>query len=286
MTSIVTSPLKMQSTTLRWIREDCSIGFVPTMGCLHEGHLSLIREAKKRSDKVVVSIFVNPLQFGKNEDLSTYPRPFERDVELCREAGIDVIFHPSAKELYPRGFQTSINGGELTKMYCGKTRPIHFNGMLTVVSMLFDIVNPTFAFFGEKDFQQLFLIKQMCRDFHKPVEIVGMPIVREASGLAMSSRNTYLSEVQREQATCLYRAIERVKNEVKKGNPNTRDLIATARNLVAQTPGMQVDYVHLVSGKTLLPFGDRAIGPARLLLAAFIGQTPKVRLIDNAAIPF
>lgn len=284
MTKIITSAKLLENQTQEWNERHLRVGFVPTMGCLHEGHLSLIRQARKENDVVVVSIFVNPLQFGPREDLSAYPRPFERDVELCRELGVDTLFHPSPKEFTPRGMATHIQGGPLTKMYCGKTRPIHFGGVLTIVSILFDLVRPTRAYFGEKDFQQLFLIKQMCRDLHKPVEIVAMPIVREASGLAMSSRNTYLSDAERSHATCLVRAIRATISEADQGNLSRHRLVAAASELISSTPGMHLDYVHLVSPKTLLPIGDLLTVPTRILIAAYVGDARKVRLIDNGPI--
>ncbi len=281
---IVSSPSKMHKIAQQWTLTEQSIGVVATMGCLHKGHLSLIEEARKRTQKTVVSIFVNPLQFGQNEDLDTYPKPFERDLELCKKAGVDVIFHPKAVDLYPSSFQTKVDGGLLTKKYCGRTRPGHFNGVLTAVHILFELMKPTLAFFGEKDFQQSFLIKQMCRDLRLPTEILTMPIIREANGLAMSSRNTYLSPEQQETAACLFHAILSVQNAVKNGYTKTSELLSLTASLINHTPGMQLDYAHFVDLKTLLPLGDNINTSARLLLAAYIGDNPRVRLIDNGLI--
>lgn len=282
--AIVSSPSKMHKIAEQWTLTKQTIGVVATMGCLHEGHLSLIKEARKRTQKVVVSIFVNPLQFGQNEDLNTYPKPFERDLELCRKAGVDVIFNPEAADFYPRSFQTSIDGGLLAKRYCGRSRPGHFNGALTVVHILFELIKPTLAFFGEKDFQQSFLIKQMCRDLWLPAEIVTMPIIREANGLAMSSRNTYLSPEQKEMAAVIFQAILSVQNAVKNGYTKTGELLALTASLINHSPGMQLDYAHFVDLKTLLPLGDNINTSARFLLAAYIGDNPRVRLIDNGHI--
>ncbi len=282
--SIVSSPSKMQKIAQQWALTKQTVGIVPTMGCLHEGHLSLIQEARKQTQKVVVSIFVNPLQFGQNEDLDTYPKPFERDHELCKKAGVDVLFQPKAADLYPCLFQTNIDGGLLTKKYCGHSRPGHFNGVLTVVQILFELIKPTLAFLGEKDFQQLFLIKQMCRDLWLPTQIIPLPIIREPNGLAMSSRNTYLSAEQKENATCLFRAISGVQNAVTNGYTKTSELLDLAASLINHAPGMQLDYAHFVDLKTLLPLGDSVNTSARLLLAAYIGDNPRVRLIDNGHI--
>ena len=268
-----------------WTKKNSSsIGFVPTMGCLHEGHLSLIREAKKQNDKVVVSIFVNPLQFEKNEDLSSYPRPIERDLQLCQNEDVNAVFCPHANDLYIQGRTATIDGGDLTKRYCGKTRPGHFTGVLTVVNILLNLVKPTRAYFGEKDFQQLVLIKQMCRDLWHGVEIIPMPTIRENTGLALSSRNTYLTQKQRQNALCLHSAILKTQQAVHFGHTNSIQLISLATQIIQSTPGMTLDYAHIVDEKTLQPVGNVVTRRARLLLAAFIGDSPRVRLIDNGAL--
>jgi pantoate--beta-alanine ligase len=279
--SIVSAPLKMHKIAKQWILDRHTIGYVPTMGCLHEGHLSLIKEARRRTQKVVVSIFVNPLQFSPTEDFNTYPKSFERDLEFCKKAGVDVIFHPKSADLYPRSFQTNIDGGLLSKKYCGKTRPGHFNGVLTVVHILLELIKPTLTFLGEKDFQQSFLIKQMCCDLWLPTEIIVMPIIREKNGLAMSSRNAYLNPEQKENAACLFHAILSVQNAVKNGYTKTSELLALAASSINHAPGMQLDYAHFVNSKTLLLVGDNITPPTRLLLAAYVGDNPRVRLIDN-----
>ncbi len=255
-------------------------GFVPTMGALHEGHLSLVREARKQCDHVVVSILVNPLQFAPNEDFKAYPRTLEADLALCEAAGADVVFCPDAAAIYPENFQTRVIGGELTQRYCGQTRPIFFNGVLTVVNILFGIVRPQKAFFGEKDFQQLFLIKQMVKDFWMPIEIIGMPIIRESSGLAMSSRNSYLSELQKQEATCLFQAILAVQEAVKTGERDIQALLDLARSKIS----LEIDYIELVSVKSLERLTGTLLEPARLLMAGYIGDKPRVRLIDNGLV--
>lgn len=254
-----------------------SVGFVPTMGALHEGHLSLIREARKQCDQVVVSILVNPLQFAPHEDFNAYPRTLEADLALCESVGVDIVFCPNANAIYPENFQTRVIGGELTTQYCGITRPTFFNGVLTVVAILFGIVRPQKAFFGEKDFQQLFLIKQMVKDFWMPIEIIGMPIIREESGLALSSRNAYLSAAQKQEATCLFQAIIAIQEAVKTGERDTQALLTLARSKIS----IELDYLDLVSVKTLERLTDSLEEPTRLLMAAYIGENPRVRLIDN-----
>jgi pantoate--beta-alanine ligase len=202
---------EMQQTALALKHTGKRIAFVPTMGFLHEGHASLLREGRKRGDCLVLSIFVNPTQFGPNEDLERYPRNLERDCALAEACGVDIIFAPAAAGMYPPGFQTTVSLGPLTEPLCGASRPGHFNGVAVVVAKLFSIVQPDIAFFGKKDFQQLAIIRQMTADLNLPLEIVGMPIVREADGLAMSSRNSYLSPQERQQALCLYRALCKVR---------------------------------------------------------------------------
>lgn len=274
----------IQDLTLWTKRNSASIGFVPTMGCLHEGHLSLIHEAKKQNDEVIVSIFVNPLQFGKNEDLSSYPRPLERDLQLCQNEGVSAVFCPRVSDLYIQGRTTTVDGGDLAKRYCGKTRPEHFTGVLTVVNILLNLVKPTRAYFGEKDFQQLFLIKQMCRDLWLDVDIVAMPTIRENTGLALSSRNTYLNEEQRQSALCLHSAILKTQQAAQSDHRCTAQLRSLASQIIQTTPDVTLDYAHIVDEKTLQPVGDVVTRHARLLLAAFIGDSPRIRLIDNGAL--
>ncbi len=282
-TELITCPVAMGRFSERMRGQGKTIALVPTMGCLHEGHLSLVRAAKQKADVVVVSIFVNPLQFGENEDLAAYPRPFARDLQLCQELGVDVVFHPDARALYPGEVPTRVEGGPTAKVYCGQTRPIHFGGVLTAVSILFHVTKPQFAFFGEKDFQQLFLVRQMCRDLHFSVEICGMPIVREAGGLAMSSRNVYLSPDRRAIATVLYRAIGAAQQMVRNGERSAAKVLNEVHSLVQSAPEMALDYAELVDVNTLARV-DQLLGPSRLLLAAFFGDSPRIRLIDNGAV--
>lgn len=281
---ILSNPSDAQEVCISWRESGKTIGFVPTMGCLHEGHLSLIKRARESSDKVVVSIFVNPLQFGVNEDFSTYPRPIAIDIEKCQELEVDLVFTPEASSIYGNNFGTRIDSGALGKLYCGKSRPGFFNGVLTVVNILFNIIRPHRAFFGEKDYQQLFLIRQLVRDFWLPIEIIGMPIIREQTGLAMSSRNKYLADKQRELALCLSQAITATNSAVKNGNREAESVLRVAIEKASEHPEFSLDYVHLVKESNLLPFEDTISEPARLLLAGYIGDSPRVRLIDNARI--
>lgn len=253
------------------------IAFVPTMGFLHEGHLSLIREARKRADEVVVSIFVNPTQFGPGEDLEAYPRDLPRDIELIRQEGADIIFTPKPEELYPKKFQTFVELEKLPAHLCGISRPMHFKGVATVVAKLFNIVKPHVAVFGQKDFQQLAVIRQMVQDLNFDVEIIGAPTVRESDGLAMSSRNTYLTNEQRESGLSLYQSLQKVQALLEDGINNADELIKTASELIQSRPETQIDYVSICDPDTLedLQIIDR---PALMALAVKVGKT---RLIDN-----
>jgi len=257
------------------------IGLVPTMGAIHEGHVSLIRGARRETDYVVVSIFVNPTQFGPNEDLDRYPRTFERDRTLAREAGADLIFAPSASEMYPEGFSTYVEvTGDLTAGLCGKSRSGFFRGVATVVAKLLNQVQPDVAYFGQKDPQQAAVVKRMVRDLDLPVRIVVCPIVREPDGLARSSRNQYLSPEEREQATVLYKALCRAEERFASGVVETRKLKRAMRAIIRKAPAARVDYVEVVDAETLEPLKsiDR---PALVALAVFIGKT---RLIDSTVL--
>lgn len=255
------------------------IAFVPTMGFLHEGHGSLMQIGRQRADRLVVSIFVNPTQFGPNEDLSKYPRDFERDHALCRAEGVDAIFYPDAAEMYPAGSQTWVDVTELTQEHCGASRPGHFRGVTTVVAKLFLAVKPHVAVFGEKDYQQLAVVRQMVRDLNFDIAIVGGPTVREADGLAKSSRNKYLSPEERTRALALSQGLREAQAALNAGNHSGAGLRAIVeQKLVAA--GFTLDYVHLVDPVTLRNVdvvGDRAV----MLIAAKIGAT---RLIDNATL--
>jgi pantoate--beta-alanine ligase len=274
---IITSIIEMQQTSLALKREGKRVAFVPTMGFLHEGHASLLREGRRRGDVLLLSIFVNPIQFGPNEDLERYPRNLEGDCAIARACGVDILFTPTAAEMYPSGFQTSIRVRDLALPLCGASRPGHFDGVATVVTKLFNICQPDLALFGTKDFQQLAVIRRMAADLSQPVEIVGMPIVREADGLAMSSRNAYLSAAERQSALCLSRAIRTVRERYAAGEHDAKKLLAAARELIAAEPAATIDYLELRDAATLETV--QTLSDTTLLaLAVKIGTT---RLIDN-----
>ncbi len=254
-----------------------SIALVPTMGFLHEGHLSLLREARKRADILVISIFVNPTQFGPAEDLGTYPRNFSRDLELARAEGVDIVFAPSEKELYPDGFQTFVKLEAIPEHLCGISRPHFFRGVATVVTKLFHIVKPHIAVFGQKDFQQLAVIRRMVYDLNFDIEIVGCPIIREPDGLAMSSRNSYLSPEERRQARCLYEALENAQSALDRGMDDAGILVQHARQLILSRPQTDIDYVSICDPETFEDMA-RVDRPALMALAVKVGNT---RLIDN-----
>jgi pantoate--beta-alanine ligase len=254
-----------------------TIAFVPTMGFLHDGHLALIREGRKRADALMVSIFVNPTQFGPSEDLATYPRNLSRDLELARKEGVDVIFAPSVKELYPEGFQTFVKLEVLPEHLCGLSRPHFFRGVATIVTKLFNIVKPHAAIFGQKDFQQLTVIRRMVQDLNFSIEIVGCPTVREADGLAMSSRNSYLSPDQRRHARCLFDALENAQLQLNSGIDDADRLIQDATERILSHPQTEIDYITICDPETLEDI-TTIIRPALMALAVKIGAT---RLIDN-----
>jgi len=269
---------EMQAIARQWRGEHLSIGFVPTMGALHEGHLSLVREARRYHDRVVVSIFVNPLQFGPNEDFERYPRTFESDVKLLTAEGVDVLFYPQVKEMYPDGFQTHVVVQYLPQHLCGLSRPGHFQGVITVVMKLFHCVMPHEAYFGKKDYQQYRIIERMTWDLNLDVKITPMPIVREADGLAMSSRNRYLSPEERQKALVLYRALEQATRWIEGGERDAKRLVEQMKAFIHQeVPDARIDYVACVDAHTL---DDVATiqGHVLVALAVFIGST---RLIDN-----
>jgi pantoate--beta-alanine ligase len=267
----------MQQTALAFRRQGKRIAFVPTMGFLHEGHASLLREGRKRGDLLVLSIFVNPTQFGPNEDLDRYPRNLEGDCALAEACGVDIVFAPTAAGMYPPGFQTTVSLGPLTEPLCGASRPGHFNGVAVVVTKLFGIVLPDVALFGKKDFQQLAIIRQMTVDLNLPVEIVGMPIVRELDGLAMSSRNSYLSPEERQQALCLSRAVQQVRALFVQGETSVDRLLSAARAQIEAVPAAVIEYLELRDATTL-SLARQADQGTLLALAVRIGST---RLIDN-----
>lgn len=247
------------------------------MGALHEGHLSLVRAARRRCDTVTVSIFVNPTQFGPNEDFSKYPRTLDRDLQMLEAEGVALVFAPSVEEMYPPGASTFISVEGLSDKLCGKSRPGHFRGVATVVAKLFNIVQPDVAFFGQKDAAQVVILKRMVRDLRMNVDIIVGSIVREPDGLALSSRNSYLDPRQRKQATVLYRSLTRVQFRADKGERGAANLIAAAREVLAEEPEVRVDYFEIVNQETLDPVEDVSSG-AMVAVAAFVGST---RLIDN-----
>lgn len=264
---------------LRRSRDSLSgrVGLVPTMGYLHEGHLSLVRRAREECEHVAVSIFVNPTQFGPQEDLSSYPRNLERDLSLLEALGVDLVWVPSAEIMYPSGYQTWVAVEEITRPLEGAMRPGHFRGVATVVAKLFNAIQPHRAYFGQKDAQQAAVIRQMVRDLSYPIEIVVCPIVREADGLAMSSRNVYLSSEQRLAATVLYRALVAARESYDQGERNAEKLRATMQEVLAGEPMAKVQYISCADPDTLQEL-ETVTGRALLSMAVFIGQT---RLIDN-----
>ena len=254
-----------------------TVGFVPTMGFLHEGHLHLVDTAKANNDVVVVSIFVNPLQFGPTEDFDAYPRDLNRDASLLRSHACDVLFAPSVEEMYPERILTTVEVEGLGQVLCGVSRPTHFKGVTTVVSKLLNIVQPTRAYFGQKDGQQLFIIQRMVRDLNIPVEIIGVPTVRETDGLAKSSRNIYLNQDERKHATILYRTLKWAEDKIQTGERNAHKLIQVMREKIESEPGVKLDYVGIVNTQSLQPV-QKIEGHIMIAVAAYVG---KARLIDN-----
>lgn len=277
---IINSILHMQALAIAPERAGRRIALVPTMGFLHEGHASLLREGRKQGDVLVLSIFVNPIQFGRNEDLDRYPRDMERDCKIAAECGVDVVFTPSAADMYPEGFQTGVTVRDIALPLCGASRPGHFDGVATVVTKLFNIVRPDVALFGNKDYQQLAVIRRMTADLNMPVDIVGMPIVREADGLAMSSRNAYLNPAERQSALCLFRAIRRTRELFASGERSVAVLVREARALIEQEAAATIDYVEFRDGVMLLE-QETADAGTLMALAVKIGHT---RLIDNTVL--
>jgi pantoate--beta-alanine ligase len=274
---VVRTPAEMQALANEIRGQGKSIGFVPTMGYLHEGHASLMRAARQESDVVVLSIFVNPTQFGPTEDLDKYPRDMERDTRIAREAGADYIFHPAPGAMYPDGFQTYVSVERLTKGYCGVSRPTHFRGVTTVCTKLFNIVLPHKAYFGQKDFQQAAVIRRMVRDLDMNLEVVVLPTVREPDGLAMSSRNAYLSPAERADAVCLIEAIRLAREMVRNGERDAKAVVAAMRAHIGKRPSARIDYVSIADVDSLEEL-ETITARGVVLLAVFIGKT---RLIDN-----
>jgi len=277
---IITSVAEMQERATATLAAGKTISFVPTMGFLHQGHASLLREGRVQGDLLVLSIFVNPTQFGVGEDFESYPRDLNRDSEIAAENGVDIIFAPTAKEMYPHGYQTYVNVETISLPLCGASRPGHFRGVTTVVAKLFNIVKPTRAFFGEKDFQQLAVIRRMVRDLNMDVKIVGMPTIREDDGLAKSSRNSYLSPEERSAALCLSRSLASVSDLYRRGDKDVERLRAELLAILTGEPLARIDYAEFRDGDTLEEVrqaDDRTV----VALAVRIGST---RLIDNTMI--
>lgn len=274
---VVTTVKEVRELVKGWKKEGQSVGFVPTMGYLHEGHGSLISAARKGNDKVVVSIFVNPMQFGPTEDLESYPRDLEKDSAYCESLGADLIFHPEASEMYTDGFSSFVDMSVLTEELCGLSRPVHFRGVCTVVNKLFNIVQPDRAYFGQKDVQQLAVIKHMVEDLNMDVTVIGCPIVREEDGLAKSSRNTYLSPEERKAALVLSKTIFMGQKLVEEGMTDAKKLVALMKENIEKEPLAKIDYVKAVDGLTMQQV-DTLKSPGLVAMAVYIGKT---RLIDN-----
>ncbi len=277
MIKVVHTIKEVRQEVENWRKEGKSVGFVPTMGYLHEGHQSLIANSVKDNDKTVVSVFVNPMQFGVGEDLESYPRDLEKDTKLCEETGADLIFNPEPEEMYAKGFCSFVDMNGLTKELCGKSRPIHFRGVCTVVSKLFNIVRPDKAYFGQKDAQQLAVIKRMVADLNIPVEVIGCPIIREEDGLAKSSRNTYLNPEERKAALILSKSIFAGKKMVEEGMRDSKELIKAMTDIINTEKLAKIDYVDVVDFETIEKC-DKIQGETLVAIAVYIGKT---RLIDN-----
>jgi len=277
---IIRDPARLRALMDKMRRKGLRIGLVPTMGYLHEGHSSLIRAAREQSDVVVLSIFVNPTQFGPDEDLDKYPRDMEGDENIAMREGVDYIFYPEPETMYGPGYQTYVTVEELTRSYCGEARPVHFRGVATVCTKLFNTVLPHKAFFGQKDYQQCAVIKRMVKDLNMNLEIVVRPTVRESDGLAMSSRNAYLKPDERKQATCLHEALQLAGEMARSGETDAKKIVARMRGHIESRPAARIDYVSVADAETLEELEsitDRAVA----LLAVYFGKT---RLIDNAVL--
>jgi pantoate--beta-alanine ligase len=274
---VVTTIDEVRQHVKSWRQNGESIGLVPTMGYLHEGHQSLMAAAKKDNQKVIVTIFVNPIQFGPNEDLASYPRDLERDKNACQQMGVDLIFCPLANEMYDANFSSYVNVDGLTDALCGKKRPGHFKGVCTVVTKLFNITQPDRAYFGQKDAQQLAVIKRMVKDLNIDIDIIGCPIVREGDGLAKSSRNSYLSESERAAAVCLFQSIECAKQMIQAGEKSVASILTAMQKMINAQPLAKIDYIEFVDFATLTAV-DSLNQDSLCALAVYIGKT---RLIDN-----
>jgi len=274
---VISKVAELQERIKRWKQAGLTIGFVPTMGYLHEGHLSLVREAKKRNDRAAVSIFVNPKQFGPAEDYNVYPRDFNRDAALLEKEGVDLIFYPAVEEMYPADYKTYVEVEDLENRLCGRSRPGHFRGVCTVVLKLFNLIQPDEAYFGWKDAQQVIILKKMVEDLHLPVKIRSMPLIREKDGLALSSRNIYLNQQERQASIVLYRSLELAEKMIKNGERQAAKIRQQMVNLISAEPLARIDYVEIVDLQTLEPLVT-IDGDALVAVAVYFGRT---RLIDN-----
>ncbi len=271
---------EVRAQVKEWKKQGLSVARVPTMGYLHEGHKSLMERARKENDKVVVSIFVNPMQFGPNEDLESYPRDLDRDSKICEAAGVDLIFHPEVEEMYGPDFHAYVDMHTLPEKLCGASRPVHFRGVQTVVSKLFHIIPADRAYFGQKDAQQLAIIRRMVMDLNFDIEIIGCPIIREEDGLAKSSRNTYLSEEERKQAVILNQSLEAAMDAINAGEKDAAKVKQIIIDKLHTCPLAKIDYVEVVSFDTIQPI-EKVEGAVLIAIAVYIGTT---RLIDNRII--
>lgn len=275
---VIEKILEMREFCANSKKEGKTIGFVPTMGYLHRGHISLMELARDKCDILAVSIFVNPAQFSPGEDFEKYPRDKERDLRICNEVGVDVVFIPDEKEIYPKGYSTYVSvEGNLTKYLCGASRPGHFKGVATIVTKLFNIITPDFAVFGEKDAQQLAVIRQIVSDLNLPVKIISAPIIREPDGLAMSSRNEYLTQQERQVAPQLYKSLLLAKELVEKGERNSETITSMIHDYLDKIGEFKIDYIEVVDPETMTPI-KQIRGKALISVAVFLG---KARLIDN-----
>ncbi len=278
---VLESKKAVRQQVAEWKQASLGVGLVPTMGYFHQGHLSLMDECRKHADRVMVSVFVNPTQFSPSEDLESYPRDLERDLHLAREHGVDAVFIPGEKEMYSSRHSTWVVVDELTRWLCGRSRPGHFRGVATVVAKLFNLIQPDVAVFGQKDFQQLQVIRKMVSDLDMPVKIIGCPIVREKDGLAMSSRNAYLSEEERRSALCLFRALQLASRLVtREGVKECSEIRKAMKEEIESFPFTRIDYIFTGDPESLVPL-DAVKRPLLVALAVFVGST---RLIDNTVI--
>ncbi|MCD6385200.1 pantoate--beta-alanine ligase [Candidatus Sumerlaeota bacterium] len=275
---IISDIQEMKKVVQALKKEGRKIALVPTMGYLHEGHLTLMREGRKLADVLVISIFVNPTQFGPQEDFQRYPRDIERDQKLAEQVGVDIIFYSSAESMYPSGYRTYVEVAEWGKLLCGASRPIHFRGVCTVVLKLFNIIQPDVAIFGWKDAQQFLILRRMVKDLNLDVQMVGVETVREPDGLAMSSRNEYLSPAERRQATALYQSLCRAKELVEQGEKDCQKIIAEMKKIIETQPSAKIDYISIVSLDELKPLSEIQPDNTLIAMAVFVGSA---RLIDN-----